>query len=344
MQDSNRKAEVEAKRKAEEGAKAEDEARRQAEDVTRRKAEEEAKKAEEDARRKAEEDAKRKAEDEAKRQAEDVTRRKAEEEAKRKAEQEAKRDLAFAVKPGSGQSFRDRSANGQPCSLCPEMVLVPAGEFVMGSPASEGPDFERPQHKVAIAEPFAVGKFEVTFQEWETCVAANGCSSNKSPNDWGWGRGTRPVISVSWNDAKEYVTWLSRYTGKAYRLLTEAEWEYAARAGTTTPYSTGNSDISRDKAQFSARQTVEVGRFPANGWGCHDMHGNVWEWVEDNWHPDYRGAPQDGLVWPSGEASLRVVRGGSWRFNPHSLRSAARIGLRSVLEYNDVGFRVARTL
>ena len=157
---------------------------------------------------------------------------------------------------------------------------------------------------MTIARPFAVGKFEVTFAEWDACLSGGGCSHR--PGDAGWGRGKRPVINVSWNDAKAYVAWLSRQTGRAYRLLSEAEWEYAARAGTTTPFSTGRT-ITSDQANFNSnrigqyrQQTVPVGLFSANGFGLHDMHGNVAEWVEDCWHENYVGAPVDGSARTSG--------------------------------------------
>jgi formylglycine-generating enzyme required for sulfatase activity len=154
---------------------------------------------------------------------------------------------------------------------------------------------------------------------------------------------------VSWDDVKQYVFWLSRKTGKVYRLLSEAEWEYAARAGTTTRYTFGDT-ISTNQAQFSegswgsAGKTVEVGSFAANRFGLHDMHGNVWEWVEDSWHDSYEGAPLDGSVWPGGDVSLRVLRGGSWFDIPVDLRSANRFGFQPTDHTYAVGFRVARTL
>ena len=250
-----------------------------------------------------------------------------------------------------GDVFRD-------CSACPEMVVLPAGSFVMGSPKAEpdrGPE-EGPQHKVTVARPFAVGKFEVTFAEWEACAADGGCKSNANPGDEGWGRGRQPVINVSWDDAKEYLAWLSRTTGKTYRLLTEAEWEYAARAGTTSPFSTG-ATITTEQANFNGTETadgrrdgkfleraVEVGTYAANPWGLHEMHGNVWEWVEDNWHDDYKGAPSHGGAWRGGDATMRVLRGGSWYKVGLDLRSASRF--RDLPDYRsaDVGFRVARGL
>jgi formylglycine-generating enzyme required for sulfatase activity len=241
-----------------------------------------------------------------------------------------------------GRVFRD-------CPIvCPEMVVVPAGEFMMGSPVSEAgrATNEGPQRKVTIVRPFAVGKVEVTFSEWDACVADGGCTHR--PSDQGWGRGRRPVINVSWQDAKEYVGWLSRKTAETYRLLSEAEWEYAARAGTTTRFAFGDT-INKSQAQYSegswgsAGKTVEVGSFTANTFKLHDMHGNVSEWVEDNWHPNLQGAPTDGSVWLGGDVVLRAVRGGDWVNKAAVLRSAYRHASRLHDRYSGVGFRVART-
>jgi formylglycine-generating enzyme required for sulfatase activity len=233
---------------------------------------------------------------------------------------------------------------------CPTMVVVPAGKFTMGSPEDEqGRDEdEGPQHEVTIAKPFAVGRTEVTFAEWDACVTAGACA--KASDDT-WGRGSRPVINVSWDNAKEYIAWLSRITGKEYRLLSEAEWEYAARADTTTTYSWGD-EIAKDNANcdgcgspWDDKQTAPVGSFKPNAFGLYDMHGNVDEWVEDVWHDNYRGAPVDGSAWlEGGDASLRVVRGGSWLDNPWNLRAASRGGQPSGTWRSNLGFRLARTL
>jgi formylglycine-generating enzyme required for sulfatase activity len=181
----------------------------------------------------------------------------------------------------------------------------------MGRSEAEGP-----QREVTIAKPFALGKTEVTFAEWDACVAAGAC-----PNapDSTWGRGDRPVINVSWNDAKQYVAWLS--LSKKYRLLSEVEWEYAARASTTTTYSWGD-DIGKGNAncrgcgsEWDSRQTAPVGSFKPNAFGLYDMHGNVFEWVEDPWHGSDEGAPTDGSPWvEGGTISGHVVRGGSWLY------------------------------
>ena len=262
-------------------------------------------------------------------------------------------DSALTVTPGSGQSFRD-------CPTCPEMVVVPAGRFTMGSPENEPErsSVEGPQLQVTIGQPFAVGKFEVRFAEWDACRAEGGCTHN--PGDEGWGRGNRPVINVSWDDiTKEYLPWLSRKTGKTYRLLSEAEWEYAARAGTTTPFWWGYS-ITPTQANYDGtaepyngggakgvyrKQTVPVDTFAANAWGLHNVHGNVWEWVEDCYTDSYNGAPSDGSARKTACAeSSPVVRGGSWSGIPWLLRSAIRSRGTAGSRGSGLGFRVGRTL
>ena len=272
--------------------------------------------------------------EERERKAKEAEERRAEAERKAEAEERRKR----ARRPGD--TFRD-------CPGCPEMVVVPAGRFRMGS--TSGYDDERPVHEVTIARPFAVGVYEVTFAEWDACVSDRGCGGYR-PGDDGWGRGKRPVMNVSWNDAQAYVRWLSEKTGKAYRLLSEAEWEYVARAGTTTNYWWGN-DIGRSRAncrgcgsRWDGRQTAPVGSFPTNPFGLHDVHGNVWEWVEDCWNGSYDGAPRDGSAWKSGDCDDRRLRGGSWNDLPRDLRSAYRDGLTSGGRVVIFGFRVARSL
>ncbi len=198
--------------------------------------------------------------------AEEAARKRAAEEAewKRLAEEAARK--RETMRPG--RAFRD-------CPDCPEMVVVPAGSFMMGSPMSEQDRIsnEGPRHRVTIPEPFAVGKYEVTFSEWDACVAAGGCNGHR-PDDAGWGRGQRPVINVNWQDAKAFVAWLSRRTGERYRLLSEAEWEYAARAGTSTRYWWGN-EVGRAARRKNVRKTVPVGSYSPNPFGLHDVHGNV---------------------------------------------------------------------
>jgi formylglycine-generating enzyme required for sulfatase activity len=234
---------------------------------------------------------------------------------------------------------------------CPEMIVVPAGEFMMGSPATEKGryDNEDPQHPVTIAKPFAVSKFDVTFDDWDACVAYGDCDPRVS--DSGWGRGRQPVINVSWDDAQRYVAWLSRMTGKPYRLPSEAEWEYAARAGTQTAYpwgddiGKGNANCSGCGSQWDGKQPAPVGSFAPNRFGLHDMHGNVWQWIEDCYHERYERAPQDGSAWTEdADCSRRVVRGGAWINSPQYLRSAFRHGSPTVSRGFDRGFRVGRTL
>ena len=243
------------------------------------------------------------------------------------------------------------------CAGCPELVVIPAGTFRMGSPASEEGrnSSEGPQHQVTLKS-FGLGVTEVTFDEWEACVRGDGCNGYR-PGDRGWGRGSRPVINVSWNDAQAYVSWLSSATGAGYRLPSESEWEYAARGGTTTPFHTG-ATISTDQANYNGDyvygsgrrgtnrgRTTPAGTFGANAFGLHDMHGNVYEWVEDCWHDSYRGAPSDGTAWTRGsDCSRRVLRGGSWSDAPRLLRSADRLRNAAGVRGIDLGFRVARTL
>ena len=259
--------------------------------------------------------------------------------------EEAERQ-ALAAQPD--QRFRD-------CRVCPWMVTAPAGWYLMGSPEDEEARYrnEGPRHRVTLAEAFAVGVYEVTFDEWEACLNGGGCNGYR-PDDQGWGRGRLPVINVSWHDAQEYVSWLSRRTGKRYRLLSESEWEYAARGATTGPFHFG-ATIATAQANYKGNRTygagvtgpypertVAVGSFPPNAFGLHDVHGNVWEWVQDCDHDSYAGAPANGSAWESGECARRVARGGAWNVAPKYLRSAYRISESSGYRHNYVGFRVAR--
>ncbi|WP_210168252.1 SUMF1/EgtB/PvdO family nonheme iron enzyme [Prosthecomicrobium hirschii] len=243
------------------------------------------------------------------------------------------------------------------CADCPAMVVIPAGTFTMGSPETEeGREInEGPQRTARIGKSFAVGKFTVSFAEWDACVAGGGCKGYR-PGDRGSGRGKMPVINVSWDDAKAYVDWLSKVTGKSYRLLSEAEWEYAARAGTTTPFWWGSS-ISTSQANYAGNstygsgkkgefreRTVPVDSFAANPFGLYQVHGNVWQWVEDCYSDDYKGAPTDGSVNTTDDCKYRVLRGGSWDDDPRYLRAAVRGRYNPGNRYFDNGFRVARTL
>lgn len=226
------------------------------------------------------------------------------------------------------------------------MVTIPAGNFVMGSNKR---DDERPPHMVKV-KAFKMGKTEVTFDQWDACVANGGC--DHLPNDEGWGRGNRPVVNVSWYDIQQYITWLNKASGKSYRLPSAAEWEYAARAGTTSDFSTGTC-LSSAQANFDAnspgdacqkgeyrKQTVPVASFAPNAFGVYDTHGNVWEWVQDCWNSSYSDAPSDGSAYISGNCSLRVFRGGSWSYDAESARSARRDYLDRRYRYNYLGFRL----
>ncbi len=231
------------------------------------------------------------------------------------------------------------------CDICPEMVVVPAGSFTMGSAEYESDprNNQGPQHEVAIARAFAIGKYEVTFNEWDSCLADGKCRGHY-PLDHGWGRGRHPVIMVSWDDAKAYTEWLAMKTGERYRLPTEAEWEYAARANTFSPYASAGG-ISTNHANFGPgiTKTAEVGLFPANAWGLHDMQGNVWEWVEDDWHPTYDGAPPDGSVWSGGTATQnRVLRGGGWDSAQTEFSLFSRMSNRFDVRNANTGFRIAK--
>jgi formylglycine-generating enzyme required for sulfatase activity/tetratricopeptide (TPR) repeat protein len=245
------------------------------------------------------------------------------------------------------------------CPECPDMVVVPAGEFMMGSPASElERSGDETQVRATIAQPFAVGKFAVTFDEWDACLADGGCNGYR-PGDQGWGRGKRPVINVNWDDVKAYATWLSRKTGKIYRLLSEAEREYVTRAGTTTPFWWGSS-ITPKQANYDGsaepykgggskgeyrKATVPVDSFEANPWGLYQVHGNVWEWTEDCWNDSNTGNPGNGIARATGDyCNRRVLHGGSWFSLPLSLRAAFRSGHSTVDRFSFDGFRLARTI
>jgi formylglycine-generating enzyme required for sulfatase activity len=235
-----------------------------------------------------------------------------------------------------GDVFRD-------CSECPEMVVVPAGSFDMGS----NTDYENPVHRVTIPKPFAIGRYEVTFEEWDRCVEEKGCKAQ--PDDRDWGRGARPVINVSWVDAKAFATWLSQKAGQTYRLLTEAEWEYVARAGTNTAFWWGREASSRQAncrecGTGSGQQTAAVGSFPPNPFGVYDTAGNAAEWVEDCWNDSYRGAPTDGSAWNAGQCRLRVLRGGAYDSAAKAVRSTARFRYDTDVRYSANGFRVVREL
>ncbi|MDH3596731.1 MAG: SUMF1/EgtB/PvdO family nonheme iron enzyme [Rhodospirillales bacterium] len=261
----------------------------------------------------------------------------------------------------TGQTFKD-------CPVCPEMVVIPSGSFMMGSPKNEPDKDERldtneePRHRVTMGYKFALSRYEVSFEQWDTCVKEGACPSIA---DEGWGRGKRPVMNVSWWEVQKYVAWLSQKTGKIYRLPSEAEWEYAARAGTQTSRFWGDDSIRACKyanvndlssayryvpsdphqCRDGYPYTAPVGSFVPNKFGLYDMLGNVSEWVEDTYHSSYIGAPNDGVAW---EGSFGAVwRGGAWNSVPSVARSASRgrdDAIGKSFKYNSIGFRVARTL
>ena len=262
-----------------------------------------------------------------------------------------------------GDRFRD-------CEAAPEMVVVPAGSFMMGSPMSEkyrSPD-EGPRRKVEIAVPFAVGVYEVTFEEWDACQRTGGCGPEK-PHDLGLGRGDYPVININWSQAQKYVQWLSAATGKRYRLPSEAEWEYVARAGMTDPWPVAGAEseycerlnsLDRTAAKLApdvARAigstipcsdgypaSAMVGSFPPNAFGLYDTLGNVAEWTQDCYNPDYLGAPLDGSARETGNCRFRVARGGAWAYAFQEIRMAARTKRTLSSSYSSLGLRVAREL
>lgn len=239
--------------------------------------------------------------------------------------------------PEPGDTFRD-------CPDCPELVVVPTGQFVMGS--SDTP-YEKPERTISIAAPFAIGRREVTFAEWDQCADAGICKHR--PEDHGWGRGQQPVINVSWEDTKLFLTWLSQKTGKKYRLPTEVEWEYAARAGTRTPFWWGR-DAGQGHAQCATcvtpppQKMAPTGSFRPNGFGLYDTAGNAAEWVEDCWNDSYRGAPKDASAWTAGDCRLRVLRGGNFTSQANMIRSPARFRYDVDVRYYANGFRVLREL
>ena len=249
-------------------------------------------------------------------------------------------DLAQSLAPGT--IFKD-------CATCPELVVVPEGRFVMGSNGRY--ETESPAHLVDIKQPFAIGRYEVTFDQWQMCVTDGGCTTE--PDDHTWGRGARPVMNVTWFEAAEYAAWISRRSGRAYRLPTEAEWEYAARAGTRTEYAWGDEATGkalancRDCGAEISHQTEPVGSFPPNPWGLYDMHGNVWEWTADCWVPNYEAAPADGSarqVPAGGKCAERVMRSGSWYYFSKNLRSRWRAKNDPRVRSYGIGFRLVREL
>lgn len=240
-----------------------------------------------------------------------------------------------AVSPSKTGPVRD-------CSDCPELIAIPPGSFQMGS--NDLYEFEKPVHPVAIRG-FYLGTREVSFEEWDHCVSEGGC--NYRPDDRGLGRGKRPVTDVHWNDANAYLAWLSAKTGKRYRLPSESEWEYAARAGTMTVYPWGQT-MEKDRANCigcndpQRRSAVASGQYPPNAFGLYDMAGNAAEWVTDCWSETYRSAPRDGSAYVVPGCRERVLRGGSFNNDPRYLRSAARFKYEADVRFYTNGFRAAR--
>jgi formylglycine-generating enzyme required for sulfatase activity len=244
-----------------------------------------------------------------------------------------------------GRYFRD-------CVACPDMAELEAGSFTLGAPPTEtGASAEEgPPTPVTIARRIGMAVKETTFEEWNACVADGGCAHR--PYDNGWGRGKRPVINISWSDAQDYVAWLSNKTGARYRLPTEAEWEYAARAGSATPFAFGAA-ITASQANFNAslpygaaaglfrRMTTPTGNFAPNAFGLYDMHGNVWEWTADCWRVDHTGLGADGTAF-GGDCTARIIKGGAWNTGGVRLRAADREGSPLGARRADIGFRVVR--
>lgn len=263
-----------------------------------------------------------------------------------------------------GQTFRD-------CQDYPEMVVMPTGNFRMGSDKISTTIVvklnktylhkfrarvsEQPSRVVAIRRPIAVGKFEIKFSEWDACVSAGGCDGYL-PDDNGWGRGAMPVFNINWHDAKSYVNWIRRQTGRTYRLLSEAEWEFVTRAGSQTAFpniiksadtcTIGNTGASTCVGAYGASPSF-VGSFPVNAFGLYDTIGNVNEWVEDCWHQNFKGAPTTSISWEAGgDCTRRVIRGGAWNsYNREDATTTARWGMDNKFRgFNTTGFRVALDL
>ena len=245
------------------------------------------------------------------------------------AEAKQKREVAEAAAKGPqpGKVFKD-------CPDCPDMVVIPAGSFNMGS--DKGGD-ETPAHHVTISKAFAIGKTEVTQGQWKAVMGSNPSNFANCGDDC-------PVEKVSWDDAKQFIQKLNSKTGKQYRLPSEAEWEYACRAGSQTEYCGGdNVDSVAWYTSNSGDATHASAQKEANAFGLYDMSGNVWEWVEDSYHDNYNGAPTDGTVW-QGDGAMRVLRGGSWDFLPQSARAAYRLRFEPAYRVSGFGFRLARML
>ena len=245
-----------------------------------------------------------------------------------------------AVKPAPPPVAPAKAAAGgevKDCAACPALIALPAGAFTMGSNSSD--PSERPAHKVTLAEPFAIGKYEVTVEQWNACPTCHRSTQ----------AGNAPVRDVSWDEAQQYVKWLSSASGKAYRLPTEAEWEYAARGGTATAYwwgdkmAAGKANCKDCGPPWQVDAPANVGSFAANPYGLFDMNGSVWEWVSDCWHNSFKDAPADGRAWDAPNCTVRVIRGGSWREGASYMVSSTRFKYDASVRNSQNGFRVARS-
>ena len=229
------------------------------------------------------------------------------------------------------------------CAGCPVLISLPGGSFIMGS--NSGDPSERPAHQVSIGAPFAIGKYEVSVEQWQACVDAGACQATSSHEPK-----TAPARDLSWDDAQQYVNWLSKTSGQSYRLPTEAEWEYAARAGTTTRYwwgptmRTGTANCKDCGPPWRPEAPTDIGSFAANPFGLYDMNGSIWEWVNDCWHSNFKGAPSDARSWDAPGCRVRVVRGGSWREGADYMTSSTRFKYDASVRHSQNGFRVARDM
>jgi formylglycine-generating enzyme required for sulfatase activity len=255
------------------------------------------------------------------------------------------------AQPTAGTVLRDRLRDGTPG---PELVVIPAGSFRMGAIHGGGDPDEKPVHQVTIPRPFALGRYEITFAEYDRFCQATGREKPKDGRRWfpfsNWGRDRRPAMNITWDDAVAYTRWLSEQTGQRYRLPSESEWEYAARGGIEERYWWGFS-VGEKRANckgcgstWDNKKTAPVGSFGANPFGLYDTAGNVWEWCQDRWHESYEGAPADGSAWQGGEDKRRVQRGGSFGSKPRYIRSSARGRGNPDGRYVYLGLRVLREL
>jgi formylglycine-generating enzyme required for sulfatase activity len=272
---------------------------------------------------------------------------------------------AWSIPPENGPNALSPGSTFKDCSNCPELVVIPAGSFVMGNDhhdsgvktepgkitfnlAIMASDNKSPAHHVSINAPIAVGKYSVTFDEWDACVADGGCGGYV-PKESPWGRGRMPVANVNWQDAQNYTLWLSKKTGKHFRLLSESEWEYAARANSTTAYywgdEIGDGNANCCGTKWDETKLAPVGSFAPNAFALHDMLGHVWQWTADCWHKDYAGAPADGSAWiAGGDCSKRIIRGGYYQSPAYIVRVDNHNYDELAHRDYGIGFRIAREI